>query len=239
MWALLPLKDFVQAKQRLSGVLSATERRSLFHAMVQDVLEVLSREPALQRLVLVSDDPTASLLAEHYRADCWREAEVGGRGLNGVVRAAVQRMAGDTDTVMIVHGDLPLLNAAELRELIAQHRCEPAPRKVTLATDRRGEGSNVLLCSPPAVIDFAYGPDSNRRHRELAAAAGAQFNECRLPGIGRDIDVSDDLQDLLDPRWQGRAVYTLRYLRDSGLDARLRAMAAGTANTDYHKRDLS
>ena len=37
MWAVLPLKDFVSAKQRLSGVLSATARRRLFHAMVEDV----------------------------------------------------------------------------------------------------------------------------------------------------------------------------------------------------------
>ena len=40
VWALLPLKDFVNAKKRLSGVLSAAERRRLFHVMVEDVLDV-------------------------------------------------------------------------------------------------------------------------------------------------------------------------------------------------------
>ena len=65
MWAVLPLKDFVSAKQRLSGVLSATERRRLFHAMVEDVLSVLIQAPSIVGIVIVSDDPTAALMARH------------------------------------------------------------------------------------------------------------------------------------------------------------------------------
>ena len=68
MWAILPLKDFVSAKQRLSGVLSASERRRLFHAMVEDVLSALSHAETIDSIVIVSDDPAASLLAERYGA---------------------------------------------------------------------------------------------------------------------------------------------------------------------------
>ena len=40
--ALVPLKDLVLAKTRLSGVLTSVERRALAQAMVEDVLDVLS-----------------------------------------------------------------------------------------------------------------------------------------------------------------------------------------------------
>jgi len=42
--ALLPLKEFAAAKQRLSGLLSAAERTQLFQAMVEDVLLVLTAQ---------------------------------------------------------------------------------------------------------------------------------------------------------------------------------------------------
>ena len=44
--ALVPLKDLVAAKSRLSGVLSPAERRSLAQAMVEDVL-ALSSAPVI------------------------------------------------------------------------------------------------------------------------------------------------------------------------------------------------
>ena len=39
--ALVPLKDLVQAKSRLSGLLRPSERRALAQAMAEDVLAVL------------------------------------------------------------------------------------------------------------------------------------------------------------------------------------------------------
>jgi 2-phospho-L-lactate guanylyltransferase len=50
MWALLPLKRFSAAKQRLAGVLSPAERRSLVLAMASDVLDTLSRLTRHDRL---------------------------------------------------------------------------------------------------------------------------------------------------------------------------------------------
>ena len=119
MWALLPLKDFVQAKQRLTGCLTVSERRGLFHAMVEDVLTVLAAHSGFERIVVVSDDPAAQLLAEHYRIDCWSERDLGLSGLNGVVSAALNKMAVLTANeshpvaAMVVHGDLPLLGEQE------------------------------------------------------------------------------------------------------------------------------
>jgi len=83
VWAILPLKDFVDAKQRLSGVLTDHERRHLFHAMVEDVLDVLAGHPALEQTVIVSDDPGAESLAERYGVMVWSEMSLGLTGGRG------------------------------------------------------------------------------------------------------------------------------------------------------------
>ena len=45
MWAIVPIKTFERAKQRLADVLSEEERRALMLAMARDVLTCLSRAP--------------------------------------------------------------------------------------------------------------------------------------------------------------------------------------------------
>ena len=42
LWAVVPVKNLQDAKQRLASVLSAGERLELFRAMLEDVLSALS-----------------------------------------------------------------------------------------------------------------------------------------------------------------------------------------------------
>ena len=55
--ALVPLKDLVEAKSRLSGLLRPTERRSLAQAMVEDVLSVPAVDVAPVDVVPVDVTP--------------------------------------------------------------------------------------------------------------------------------------------------------------------------------------
>ena len=41
MWAVIPVKQISQAKQRLSKILSSEERRDFFSAMLEDVLNMM------------------------------------------------------------------------------------------------------------------------------------------------------------------------------------------------------
>ena len=77
IWAVLPLKDFGEAKQRLAGRLTPAERRAFFQAMVEDVLTVLTRCSSLSGVAVLSDDPTARLLASHYGVALWSEHDLG------------------------------------------------------------------------------------------------------------------------------------------------------------------
>lgn len=229
MWLVLPLKDFVKAKQRLSGCLSVSERRALFQHMVEDVLAVLSTMPEFERVLIVSDDPAAHLLAEHFHALCWPESQLGS-GLNAVLEATLKRIESRADAperVMIVHGDLPLLTAAELRSLIAlQSRSAPS---LAIATDRHGGGSNVLLMPLARRIGLHYGEDSLARHRLVAEGQGLAVKVLQSQGLAKDIDTRDDLLDLVSSELSGQASQTMNYLQRSGIARRLLQMSPDNA----------
>jgi len=108
--ALVPLKDLVDAKTRLSGLLRPAHRRALAQAMVEDVLTTLVAHPLIDQVTLVSDDPGADLLACKYQIDYLDERSLGVRGLNPVLTAACESLlAASEDTLVVLHGDTPAL----------------------------------------------------------------------------------------------------------------------------------
>src|SRR5260370_22074517 len=61
--AIVPVKDTNDAKRRLAGVLSATQRQELALAMFEDVLATFGRVRELAGMVLVTADPAAAAIA--------------------------------------------------------------------------------------------------------------------------------------------------------------------------------
>ncbi len=226
VWAVLPLKDFVNAKQRLSGVLQAHERRRLFHCMVEDVLGVLSTHPLLQQTLIVSDDPSAELLAARYGVEGWSESALPvtapEKGLSAVIGAVACRLQEQgVESMLVVHGDLPFLSESALNALIKTHQRHVGPA-MTIAADSHGLGSNCLMLSPPNSICFQYGEGSYQKHCQSARAKGLAILEVVEEAIGWDIDSPDDLQALLNSTDHSKS--SVCYLYESGIADRLRLM---------------
>ena len=119
--ALLPLKDLVGAKSRLSGILSPSQRRALAQAMVEDVLCVLASHSMIDGVTLVSDDPSAHLLASSYGAHHVDERKLACRGLNPVLEYCSARLLHKyASVVLVLHGDLPLLNDDDVTAMLRQ-----------------------------------------------------------------------------------------------------------------------
>ncbi len=66
--AVLPVKRFDAAKQRLAGGIDDERRRALAAAMVADVLEAIGAARTVERTILVSGDPIAQELAAEAEA---------------------------------------------------------------------------------------------------------------------------------------------------------------------------
>jgi 2-phospho-L-lactate guanylyltransferase len=190
--AILPVKRFEQAKQRLSGSLPGALRVDLARAMVGDVLVALRDIQELDALVVVTGEPSVGAAARYLGATVLDDADDAGQ--SAAASAGIARALADGATrVLLVPGDCPALDPAQVGELLA--RAEPGPA-VTILPDRHGTGTNGLLLSPPDVIAPSFGPGSLERHRELAAAAGAACRVESLPSLLLDIDTAEDLDAL-------------------------------------------
>lgn len=231
MWALLPLKNFTDAKLRLSGVLAPQERRGLFLAMVKDVLSVLQNHADINHILIISDDPCAQQLARDYEAELATEASLNVHGLNASVQAGVASLhARGVDEVLIIHGDLPLITGAEISQLVSQHRAQvanhPLNAAMTIAPDLRGEGTNCLVCNPASEMVFYYGANSFRLHSLKAHQLGLPVQVVFMPGAATDIDTPQDLASLCVQASFTRAAHSYRYIQAQGLTPRLTQRAA-------------
>lgn len=75
--AILPVKSFDQAKQRLRLGLPPSDRRALVEAMFSDALVALGRVRELERIVVVSGDRVAQRIAGGYGATVVEDDERG------------------------------------------------------------------------------------------------------------------------------------------------------------------
>ena len=189
--AVLPVKRFARAKQRLGASVGERQRLALAPAMVGDVLAALSTVAALDAVVVVSaEEPVAQAAAGLGFEVVPDPAEEGqsAAALLGVARAFEL----EAERVVLLPGDCPALDPGELTELLASGRLAD----VVIVPDRHGTGTNALVLTPPDVIAPSFGPGSFERHRALAAAAGASCRVERPSSLLLDIDTGEDLQAL-------------------------------------------
>lgn len=212
MWVVVPLKGFASAKQRLAGVLNDSERQQLARAMIADVLAVLSAHPGISGVVLVADEPAAEWLARYHDVTLLREVELGVRGLNPILTAALDRLAQrGVDEVIVMHGDLPLLSSADIDTLLDAHR-QRAEDTAVGVTDRDGIGTNALVLRLPLAWPLAFGTDSWKQHQRNAGAAGMRLVAVDARSLELDIDLPADLLDVQRARDLGPAANTRRLL---------------------------
>ena len=189
--AILPIKSFSHAKQRLRAELSDADRRALVDAMFSDVLVGLRRVTALESIVVVSGDRVAQQIAQGYGASVVEDDEL---GHNSAAKKGIAVALEDgIERALLVPGDCPLMDPKELEELLVHPAGE---RSALIVPDRHGTGTNALLLAPPDVLAPSFGPDSRRRHMADADAAGVPAEVVAVPCLALDIDTPDDLEAL-------------------------------------------
>jgi 2-phospho-L-lactate/phosphoenolpyruvate guanylyltransferase len=190
MWAVVPLKSPAAAKSRLSEALPATQRRELFFLMAGQVIGSLMNAPRVARVAVITASAEVATFAESLGA--WVIREQREAGTAAAYQAAVAAAAGRTQSLLMMSGDLPLASAAAIEPLTRFAGRAPL---VAIVADRRREGTNVLLCSPPDVIPMCFGPDSFRRH---VAACGHEvaLEVVESDALSLDIDDGHDLREL-------------------------------------------
>lgn len=216
IFAIVPVKETADAKQRLAALLTPVQRAELAAVMLEEVLEVLASVAALAGIVVVTLDARATRLAQQLGARVLTEGARDGH--TGAVTAAIRVLAREGRAGMVtVPGDIPRITAGEMATVLTAHREAPA---FTIVPAHDDLGSNAVVCSPPDAVPLRFGDDSFFPHLDAARRCGIEPTVLRLPGIAMDIDHPADVAAfvrMVPPR----RTRTLAFLEECGVLARL------------------
>jgi 2-phospho-L-lactate guanylyltransferase len=216
LWAVVPVKDLGDAKQRLAGVLAAAQRRALAHAMLADVLSALAASRGLAGIMVVTRDPEARRLAARHGARVLLEEANRGHTAASTLGARTLAREGVADMLQLP-ADIPLVTPADIAALLRAHGEAPA---VTIAPSHDRRGSNAVACSPADALPLRFGDDSYFPHLRRARALGIEPQIVRRPGLALDLDTPADLAAFLAAPLDTR---TYAYLSERGMVPRLKA----------------
>jgi 2-phospho-L-lactate/phosphoenolpyruvate guanylyltransferase len=191
--AILPIKSFAAAKQRLAPTLGSGSRQALAQAMFSDVLSSLKKVERLETIAVVTADPGAEAASRGDKVKVVHDSLEAGQSAAAAVGIR-HAIALGFERVLLVPGDTPLLDPLEIEELLA--RGEADGMQVVIVPDRHGTGTNALLITPPEAFKPSFGPDSLNRHVAAAQEAGLMHSVEEVPSLLHDVDTPDDLATL-------------------------------------------
>jgi 2-phospho-L-lactate/phosphoenolpyruvate guanylyltransferase len=175
------MKSFAQAKARLASSLGDAERVALVKSLAAHVIAAARSGPTF----VVCDDGAVADWSIGQRATA---VYAPGLGLNGAVTAGVALLARlGFDLAVVAHADLPFVAGLDRFGTEGE---------ISIAPDRRDDGTNVIAVPTAAPFRFSYGPGSFDRHRQEAARVALPCAVVRDERFSTDVDVPDDLRVL-------------------------------------------
>jgi len=196
--AIIPVKRFGDAKQRLLAALDRPQRAALVKAMLGDVLDAVTGAGRVERIIVVTGEGRAERIALRHAQRVSTPIEVlqqpADRGqAEATTLGIVRAKALDARCVALLPGDCPLLDVGELDAALERMHAG----RVAIVPDRHGPGTNALLMSPPDAIGPAFGPDSRARHADRAERAGHDVAVEPLDSLALDVDTPEDLDAII------------------------------------------
>ncbi len=213
--ALIPVKGFQGAKQRLSARLSAPERSELMKAMVHDVVAEVTRAQGIHRTYVVTGSDEVEGWVSAFNLDVIREPDETGE-TDAVHFALDVLKAAGMDVALVVPGDIPLLRAGDVESVLQAAPAGSDKPFAVLTPSHDRMGTNALLLAPPDVLRLRFGHDSFRYHLNEAAARGAAVKVVENPRIALDVDEPADLEQLVRRLEGGRTRDRLAAMKDNG-----------------------
>lgn len=211
--AAVPVKSLSRAKTRLASELTALERGALTLAMLEDVLDAALAVAGWETWVVSPDEVALEIAARRGARPVPESKPTLSNAVRQVEQLAIEQGA---DALAIVPGDLPLVTPDALQAAFR------TLGSVVLARSTDGIGTSLLLRRPPRAIPARFGPDSFRRHVELASRRGLPVATVERLELCFDLDRPGDILALLA---NGRAGRTREVCQEMDLAERLQVRA--------------
>jgi 2-phospho-L-lactate guanylyltransferase (CobY/MobA/RfbA family) len=175
---VVPLKRFDLAKDRLrqGADLDVT-------ALAEELARNVLCQSRPRHVIVLSEHPEVARFASSLGAEIWSSRAT---SLNEAVQGAYRGLGERFERLIIAHGDL------RYPEGLGDFAPEPG---ITVVTDHRGEGTNVLVLPTGLNFHFAYGTGSRLLHVEQARLLGVPCRVVSDSPWRYDVDELSDLQD--------------------------------------------
>ena len=189
--AIIPVKTFSRAKTRLN--LSQEKTEKICEAMLESVLQNVTRSPLIEKTVLVSKDEKALGIGKKFGAHgIYDESE---QGVNSAVLLADNYFSQEGfEATMVFPQDIPLIQAEDVGTL---YQMRTSSRCVLVVPSRKFDGTNALFRTPTNVMETHYDEDSYKIHMNTAEKRNASSALVLIRRIMLDIDDQSDLQFIL------------------------------------------
>ena len=188
-FALVPVKDLSKAKERLSSILSQTERTALAYAMLEDVLRALRGSVFLNRLFVVTLDENAIEIAKSLGVEIIKETKQEGESASVDYASMICKNMG-AESVLVIPGDAPLITHEDVDFILEK---EKSYSSVILVPARDEMGTNAIFKKPPDAIPSRFGYDSFKKHIDESRQRNIPYEVYKLSKIALDIDEPEDL----------------------------------------------
>jgi 2-phospho-L-lactate/phosphoenolpyruvate guanylyltransferase len=207
--AVIAVRGGPAAKSRPHHRLGSAECEALVAAMMMDMLSALHSVEDVTKIWVITPTPMLASFASDCGASIIDQTDCG--GLNaafGQARNVIAAQQPDTQ-ILLLPGDLPLLTAHDVRQVL--DRC--TNETLVIARANADGGTGALAFAAACAMPFAFGVDSFARHVELATAIGLKVETVDAPGLSLDIDHPSDLDTLMSRHGGGRTGALLAHWR--------------------------
>src|SRR5260221_4740270 len=113
---LVPVKNLVNAKQRLSSILTPDERFALARAMCEDVLQALARWQNRSAVAVVTSDPFARDLAVRLHFEVVADNNSGETGAIEMATAFSKKRG--AESTLVVPAAIPWIGSSGLQKIL-------------------------------------------------------------------------------------------------------------------------
>ena len=184
--AVVPMKPLAESKTRLTGYLSPTQRATLSQSMFSWVLSTLAQS-RVSRIVVVGGDDVVKSATLREGAEWVQDKFL---DLNKAIEYVFGIVWKERRSAAYVPADLPLLASSDVNGAI---EASADGRFLTLCRAHDG-GTNCLILPPHTGFRLRLGPDSFRRHVELADELELDWRRHHSEGFQHDVDTISDLR---------------------------------------------
>ncbi|MFH1327471.1 MAG: 2-phospho-L-lactate guanylyltransferase [Candidatus Bathyarchaeota archaeon] len=192
-YAVIPITKLESVKSRLYPFLNSRLRRELSFKMLTDITNAIKNSKEITQTVVVTPDDRVLEVAKRLGVNTLKENFA--RGVNAAVSFAMEYcLKKGASKAIILPSDIPLLSHEDLHRII---EIGTTNHSIVIGPSVRFDGTNVLLCNPPRIIQTHYEQNSFRSHIAEAIKNKVKVVIYLSKRIMLDIDSPKDLQDFL------------------------------------------